>query len=263
MADFTAKDVKALRDSTGAGMMDAKRALEASEGDAEAAAQLLREKGLAKAGERSDRDNSEGAIGLASNGTCAAIVHLKCETDFSAKSEAFIDVVNVLTEAVLADGTDAPAAHQGALDDLKLTTKENIEVGKVERICASDGELLDTYLHVQDGRGVNAVAVVGSGVEAEQLHQVALHIAFAKPAALHRDEIPADEVDRERQSLLDITKAEGKPEAAWDKIVTGRVNAWLADRVLLEQGLHGEKESVQASLGDASIVSFAQAYLGG
>jgi elongation factor Ts len=263
MAEIAAKDVKALRDATGAGMMDAKRALVDSGGDADAAAQLLRERGLAKAATRTDRDNVEGVVGIAANGSRAALVHIKCETDFSAKSDTFIALVADIADAVLANGEDAVAGFTGALEDLQLSVKENIEIGRVALIEAADGNALDTYLHVQDGRGVNGVVVEGSGVEAEALHQVALHVAFAKPTVLSRDEIPADLVAQERASLLEITKAEGKPEKAWEKIVEGRLSGWYRESVLLEQGLHGDKTPVKDSLGGGNIVRFVQVFLGG
>ncbi|MBC8363752.1 MAG: translation elongation factor Ts [Actinobacteria bacterium] len=263
MAEIAAREVKALRDATGAGMMDAKRALIDTEGDFEAASQLLRERGLAKAATRTDRDNVEGVVALAGNGSRAALVHVKCETDFSAKSDAFITLVNGIADAVLADGEDAVEGFTGALEDLKLSTKENIEVGRVTLFEAADGNALDTYLHVQDGRGVNGVVVEGSGVDSEALHQVALHVAFAKPTALSREEIPADLVEQERASLLEITKAEGKPEQAWEKIVEGRLSGWYRESVLLEQGLHGDKALVKDSLGGGDIVRFAQVFLGG
>ena len=247
MADITAQDVKALRDSTGAGMMDAKRALVDADGDFEAAAQALREKGLAKAATRSDRENVEGAVALAANGSRAALVPIKCDD---------------LAQAGLADGPGALDDRAAALDDLRLAIKENIEVGRVELIEAADGNLLDTYLHVQDGRGVNGVVVEGAAIEQDTLHQVSLHVAFAKPSALTRDEVPAELVDKERAALLDITKAEGKPEQAWDKIVEGRLTGWFRDSVLLEQGLHGDKVAVKDSLGGGEIVRFVQAYLG-
>ncbi len=161
MAEITAKDVKALRDATGAGMMDAKRALTDADGDFEAASQILRERGLAKAATRTDRENVEGAVALVANGTSAALVHLKCETDFSAKSAAFIALVGDMANAVLADGEGAADGFTGALEDLKLTVKENIEVGLATLVEAADGNTLDTYLHVQDGRGVNGVVVEG------------------------------------------------------------------------------------------------------
>jgi elongation factor Ts len=129
MAEIAAKDVKALRDATGAGMMDAKQALIESDGDFEAASQMLREKGLAKAASRSDRDNVEGAIGLVAENRRAAIVHLKCETDFSAKSDGFLALVDELTRAVLVEGEGAVEARMSAIDDLRLAIKENILEG--------------------------------------------------------------------------------------------------------------------------------------
>lgn len=259
---ITAKDVKALRDATGAGMMDAKKALTDCDGDMEAATQLLREKGLAKAAARSDRDNDEGTIALAVDGNVAAIVQIKTETDFSAKNDAVTGLATMLAAAVLADGAGAVDAHTAALEDLKVTIKENIELGTVERIEAADGNLLDTYLHSQDGRGVNAVVVEGSGVSQDDLHQVALHVAFAKPSYLSAEQVPEDEAARERESLLEITKAEGKPEQAWDKIVDGRMRGWFGERVLLEQGLHGDKTAVKDSLGGGSIARFVQVVIG-
>ncbi len=263
MADISVADIKALRDATGAGMMDAKKALTEAEGDMEEARKILREKGLAKAATRTDRENAEGAIAIASADGVAAIVHLKSETDFAAKSEDFLATLDAVTASVLAEGEDGVAPHQAAIEELQITKKENIELGLVARVEAGDGEHIDTYLHKQDGRGVNGVIVVGSGVEESTLHEVALHIAFAKPIGLSRDEIDPAVAEKEREALLEITKAEGKPEQAWDKIVEGRLSAWYADQVLLEQGLNGDKTSVQDSLGGGSIVSFRQAYLGG
>jgi len=263
MADISVADIKALRDATGVGMMDAKKALTDANGDAEEARKILREKGLAKAASRSDRDNEQGAVTIVQGDGAAAIVHLKSETDFSAKSEEFIAVLDAMAASVLADGPDAASAHQEAIEELQITKKENIELGTVARVEVGDGELIDTYVHKQDGRGVNGVIVTGSGVSAERLHEVALHIAFAKPLGLSRDDVDADAAAKEREALLEITKAEGKPEQAWDKIVEGRLSAWYADQVLLEQGLNGDKTSVQDSLEGGNIVSFTQAYVGG
>ncbi len=259
---ISARDVKALRDATGAGMMDAKKALTAADGDMEAARQLLREQGLAKADARSGRDNDQGAIAVAGDDSTAAVVQLKCETDFSAKNERFTSLVQALADSVLAGGPTAVDQHTAEIEDLKLVLKENIEVGVVEHLQAAGNNVLDCYVHRQDGRGVNAVVVEGSGVDTDALHQVALHIAFAKPQFLSADEIPAADVERERASLLEITKAEGKPEQAWDKIVSGRMRGWYAERVLLEQGLHGEKTAVKDSVGRGSIVRFVQVLIG-
>lgn len=263
MADISVADIKALRDATGVGMMDAKKALTDADGDAEEARKILREKGLAKAASRSDRDNAQGAVAIAEGDGVAAIVHLKSETDFAAKSEEFVAALETMAADVLADGPDAVSKHQEAIEELQITKKENIELGTVARVEAGDGELVDTYLHKQDGRGVNGVIVIGNGVEASRLHEVALHIAFAKPLGLSRDDVDPAAAESEREQLLEITKNEGKPEAAWDKIVEGRLSAWFADQVLLEQGLNGDKTSVQDSLEGGSIVSFTQAYVEG
>lgn len=259
----TARAVKDLRDATGAGMMDAKKALTEAAGDAEAAKQILRERGLAKADSRSGRDNDQGAVAVSRNDTAAAVVELRCETDFSAKNEDFTALAAALADAVLAGGPGAVEAHSGAIDDLRLKLKEHVEVGAVELVRAADGNQLDVYRHVQDGRGVNAVVVEGRGVSPEDLHKVALHIAFARPRFLSVDEVPADEVERERSALTEITKAEGKPERVLDKIVEGRLRSWYGERVLLEQGLYGDKTPVKDSLGGGSIVRFVQVVAGG
>jgi elongation factor Ts len=262
MAEITAKEVKRLRDATGAGMMDCKKALIESDGDFDKAVEALRKKGLAKAAERSDRENREGAVAAAVGTNSAALVQLKSETDFTAKNGAFLALVQKLADAVLSDGEGAVETLMPAIEDLKLVTKENIEVGKVVRFEAAPGNTIDTYVHIQDGRGVNAVIVEGSGVDPAVLHDIALHVAFAKPIALSRDEVPADLAERERATLLEITKSEGKPEAAWDKIVDGRIASWYKERVLLDQGIFGEKETVREKVGQGSIVRFAQAYIG-
>jgi elongation factor Ts len=265
MSDFTAKDVQALRQATGAGMMDAKKALTENDGDSEAAAQWLREKGLAKVAKLADRENSQGTVSSVVDGTVGAIVELKCETDFSAKSSDFIELVQELADLVAAKGTDALAERTEALETLKISKKENIELGKVIRFEASPDNILDSYLHLQDGRGVNAVLVELEGGDRDLAHDIGVHIAFAKPPYLTRDEVPAEAADKERQALLDITKAEGKPEQAWPKIVEGRLNAWYKDQVLLEQGfVRDDKKSIQQLLDDrgAKLVRFAQVYIG-
>jgi len=263
MPEFTAKDVKALRDSTGAGMMDAKRALEANDGDMEAASKWLREQGIVKSAARTERENTQGAVAVATADDKSAVVELKCETDFTAKSDAFTTMVQTLADAVLAKGEGAVDDHKDAVDDLKITTKENIEIGKVARVDAANGDVLDTYLHRQDGRGVNAVIVELQGGSEETAHALALHIAFAKPAYLSREEIPADAVAAERETLEAMTRAEGKPEQAVPKIVEGRVNAWIADQVLLEQRMiPEEKQPVKKAIGDAKVVRFVQVVVG-
>jgi elongation factor Ts len=265
MPEFTAKDVQALRQATGAGMMDAKKALTENDGDSEAAAQWLREKGLAKVAKLADRENSQGTVSAVVEGTVGAIVELKCETDFSAKSADFVELVQELTDLVASKGVDALAERAEALENLKISKKENIELGKVIRFEAGAGNILDSYLHLQEGRGVNAVLVELDGGSRELAHDVAVHIAFTKPPFLTRDQVSPEDVERERQALLDITKAEGKPEQAWPKIVEGRLNAWYKERVLLEQGyVRDDKKTIKQLLDEAGarLVRYAQVFIG-
>jgi elongation factor Ts len=269
MADFTAKDVQALRQATGVGMMDAKKALTESGGDFDAATKWLREQGLAKAAKREDRDNSDGAIAIAVADGTAAMVQLKSETDFAAKSGDFTSLVQELADLVLAKGESAVDEKKDEIDQLKLTKKENIEVGTVARFEVGEGNVLDAYLHNQDGRGkVGVLVELDTKGTAEQAHELALHIAFKKPKYLSRDEVPADDVERERETLTELTRAneieeQGKPEAALPKIVEGKLGSWFKDSVLLEQELFEEKgRKVSGELGDATIVRFALATVG-
>jgi elongation factor Ts len=260
---FTAKDVQALRQSTGAGMMDAKRALEANDGDMEAAKQWLREKGLAASAKRDDRENTQGVVALVVDGNVGAIVKLKCETDFVAASDQFKGEADTLAGLVAAKGEAAVAERASVLDDLKITLKEKIELGEVVRIEAASGNVLDSYQHIQGGRGVNCVVVEMAGASAELAHDVAVHIAFARPRYLTRGEVPVDVVDKERATLETLSRNEGKPEAALPKIVEGRLNGFFKDVVLLEQPYaKDDKQSVQQVIGSASIVRFAQVEIG-
>lgn len=262
MADITAADVKSLRDATGAGMMDAKKALVEADGDRQKAAQILRQKGLSKVATLEDRENNQGAVAIATQGNAASLVELKSETDFSAKAADFVELTQRLADAVLADGEGAVAPLSDDLDSLKIAKRENIEIGKVARFEAADGNVLGAYVHIQDGRGTNAVLIEIEGTDAETAHEVALHIAFAKPSALSRDEVDPALAETARSGFEELTLKEGKPEQAVPKIVEGRMSSWYAERVLPEQGMFGDKETVQQRLGGARIVRFAQAVIG-
>lgn len=262
MAAVTAADVKSLRDATGAGMMDAKRALVEADGDRDKAAGILRQKGLSKVATLEDRENNQGAIAIAHDGNVAAMVQLKAETDFSGKSEDFVALTQALADAVLVGGEGAVSTLEDELDTLKIQKKENIELGVVVRFEAAEGNVLDSYLHRQDGRGVNGVLLEVQGASLDAVHEISLHVAFAKPDAMSRDEVDPELVDRARASFEELTRKEGKPEQAVPKIVEGRLNSWYGERILPEQGLFGEKETVAAHLGDATIVRFAQAIIG-
>lgn len=268
MPTVTAQDVKALRDATGAGMMDAKRALTESDGDAQAAAAWLRERGLGKAAERAQRDNRDGAVAVATNvsGDAAAIVELKCETDFVAKSPQFVGLVRELAAEVASEGEAAVESKKSAIDDLKVTLKENIELGRVVRFQAAPGNVLETYLHRQSDRGVNAVMVELAGGTAELAHDIAVHIAFGRPGYLNRQQVPAEAAETERALLEAETRNEGKPEAAIGKIVEGRMGGWykrVPGGVLVDQPYaKDDKQTVAQVLGGAEIVRFAQVEIG-
>jgi elongation factor Ts len=266
MAEFSARDVKALRDATGAGMMDAKKALTETDGDADEAAKWLRERGLGKAAERSGRENIEGAVAVAIAGDAAALVELKSETDFVAKSPQFVALADELAAAVAAEGEGAVDSRQDAIDDLKLTLKENIDVGRVVRFAAPSGNILDSYLHVQNGRGVNGILVEIEGGTPELAHDIAVHIAFGKPSVLSRDEISAEDVEAERAALEAQTRNEGKPEQALPKIVEGKLNGWykrVPGGVLVEQPYaKDDKQTVAQVLGSAKVVRFTQVIVG-
>jgi elongation factor Ts len=260
---FTAHDVKALRESTGAGMMDCKKALQETDGDIDAAKQFLREKGLAASAKRDDRDNNQGLVAIKVDGDVGAIVQLKSETDFVAGSDQFKAEADALVDLVAAKDTDAVAERNDELEELKITLKEKIELGDVVRFEAAAGNVLGHYEHVQGGRGVNAVLVEMSGANDELAHDVAVHIAFARPQYLTRDDVPADIVEAERQTLTTLTVNEGKPEQAVPKIVEGRLNGFFKDICLLEQPYaKDDKQSVQQIIGDATVVRFAQVEIG-
>jgi elongation factor Ts len=260
---ITAKDVQTLRQSTGAGMLDAKKALEEADGDFEAAVKILREKGLASAAKREDREAAQGAVAAVRSGDAAAVAELRCETDFVAKNDDFVALADELAALVAAKGEDAASELNDEIDRLRTTLKENISVGQVRRLVAGPGQVVDTYLHQQSGRGINAVAVVIDGGDEELAHNVAVHIAFTKPPYLSRDEVPEADIEAERATLTDITRKEGKPEAALEKIVNGRLDGWFKERVLLDQSyVKDEKQTITAMLGSAKIVAFAQVVIG-
>jgi elongation factor Ts len=263
MAAVSSKDIAALRKATGAPMMDCKRALEETGGDLEEAKKWLREKGLVGASKRDDREASEGAVAAVRNGNAAAIVELRCETDFVAKADDFVALADELAAVVAAKGEVAMADMQEEVDRLRSTLQENISLGQVVRLEAEAGDVVDTYVHLQDGRGVNAVGLVLRGGDDALAHEIAVHIAFGRPAYLSREDVPPAEVEAERATVETISRNEGKPEAALPKIVEGRMNGWYRERVLLEQAyVKDEKKSISDLLGSAEIVRFAQVVVG-
>ena len=260
---YTAKDVASLRATTGAGMMDCKKALESTNGDMDAAKQWLREKGLAASAKRDDRESTQGVVALSIDCPKAAIVKLKCETDFVASSDGFIAEANALAALVREKGEGAVGDRAKELEDLRILLKEKIELGDVIQLESAPGNILDSYVHVQGGRGVNVVVVEMSGATEELAHDIAVHIAFARPKYLKKEDVPADVVAAERATLETVTRNEGKPEAAIAKIVDGRIQGFFKDVVLLDQPYaKDDKKSVAQVIGNASIVRFVQVEIG-
>ncbi len=269
MAEFTAKDVQNLRNLTGAGMMDAKRALSESDGDPVAAAKWLRERGLGKAAERAGRESQEGAVAVSFDqaANAIALVQLRSETDFGAKSPDFVNLVGELAALVASEGEEAVSQRKEAIEDLNIVTKENVQLGDVVRFQAGPGNVVGSYLHVQNDRGVNGVIVELSGGDDELAHDIAVHIAFGKPKYLRREDVPAEEVEAERATVEAATRREGKPEAALPKIVEGKLGGWykrVPGGVLLEQPYaKDDSRTVAQVLGSAQVLRFAQVVIGG
>jgi elongation factor Ts len=268
MAEFTAKDVAELRRRTGAGILDCRAALEEAGGDLDKAEQLLRERGKVGASKRQARDRKEGAVAVVVESepqaaSFGAIVALECETDFVAKSAEFVQLVDELAAELATGGTEALESQRDRVEKLAATFKENVAIGRTERFEAPPESVLDSYLHIQNGRGVNAVLVELGGGSKELAHDIAVHIAFAKPEYLRREDVPADIVEAERQTAEAIARNEGKPEAAIPKIVEGRLNGWFKERCLLEQSyVRDEKRTIADLLGDVELRRFAQVVVG-
>jgi small subunit ribosomal protein S2 len=265
MAAVTAQDVQALRQATGAGILDARRALVETDGDFEKARRWLREQGLAGSAKRAGRARAEGAVSVVVDGDrgVGAVVALECETDFVAKSADFVRLVDALAEGLAAGGEEALRAATDSVDELKVTLKENIAIGRHARFTAEPGAVLGSYLHVQNGRGVNGVLVELVGGPAALAHDVAVHIAFGRPEYLCRADVPAEVVVAERETILAIARNEGKPEAQLDKIAEGRLNGWFKEHVLLDQPYaRDEKLTIAQLVGSAEIRRFAQVVVG-
>ncbi len=263
MAEYSAKDVADLRKRTAAGILDCRQALEENGGDLEAAAKWLVEKGKISAGKRADRERSQGAVAVVIDAARGAVVALECETDFVAKSAEFVQLVDELAAELATGGEEALAVQRERIEKLAATSKENVALGRTVRFEAAEGAILDSYLHIQHGRGVNAVLVEVIGGSQDLAHDLAVHIAFTRPEYLRREDVPAELVEAERQTATTIARNEGKPEAALPKIVEGRLNGWFKERVLLDQSyVRDEKQTISQLLAGAEVRRFAQVVVG-
>ncbi len=244
MAHISAADVKKLRDQTGAGMMDCKKALESSDGDFDKAAEYLRIKGQAQAGKREDRTASNGLVAAHVEDGVGTLVEVNCETDFVAKSEKFQAVAQaVLDQAVKIKAEDAATLLASEVEPGKtveqLLVEANASLGEkveVRRVARLEAPHVASYLHRTSPDLPPQIGVlVAVDAESGVARDIAMHAAAMSPGYLTRDAVPADVVETERRVAEEKSREEGKPEQALPKIVEGRVDAFFKDNVLLEQ----------------------------
>jgi elongation factor Ts len=274
MANYTAADIKALREQTGAGMMDVKKALDEADGDRAKAVEILRVKGLKGVTKREGRSASNGLVAAKAGDGVGTLVEVNCETDFVAKGEKFIALADqVLAQAVAAKATDADSLLGSTLDDGKtvqeLLDEANATIGEkieVRRVARLEAPVVASYLHKTspDLPAQIGVLVAAEGGDATVVRD-AMHIAAFSPTVLTREEVPAETVENERRVAEATAKEEGKPEAALPRIVEGRVNGYFKENVLLEQPFAKEpKKTVGKVLeeGGATATSFARFRVG-
>ena len=263
MANFTIADIKALREQLGTGMVDTKKALEEADGNVDKAVEILRLKGAKGNAKRADRSTSEGLVAARELPGQVTIIELACETDFVAKNDRFIALADKVADAAAAVGAEnaeaalAAAAGSGTIEDL-INDEAAIIGEKVElrRVRTLKGEHSAVYLHKtsKDLPPQIGVVVAYSGDDAETARSIAQHISFANPSYLSREDVPAAEVDKERDIVTAISREEGKPEAALPKIIEGRVGAYFKQVALLDQDYAKDnKRSVAQVLKDASL----------
>ncbi|WP_028245048.1 translation elongation factor Ts [Pseudoclavibacter soli] len=244
MANYTAADVKALRERTGSGMLDCKKALDEAEGNVEKAVELLRVKGLKGVAKREGRTTTNGLIAAKVDGRKGYLIELACETDFVAKNERFIELAEQVLTAVaevgaadLAAAVAAPVEGKTVEDlitDVSAIIGEKLELRRLTQI---EADRFAVYLHrtSPDLPPQLGVLVGYAGDDSETAHSIAQHISFADPQYLTREEVPADQVDNERRLAEETARNEGKPEQAISRIVEGRLNGFFKTVVLPDQ----------------------------
>ena len=275
---ITAQMVKELRERTGAGMMDSKRALEEKNGDMDAAIQYLREKGIAKAAKKQSRIAAEGLCNVVVNGNQAVIYELNTETDFAAKNEKFLDLLNTVGDSILnnkVNDTEAALALviNGKTIDLMLaeataTIGEKITLRRVSRVIKTDAQTFGSYKHMG---GRIATLVVINGTNAEVAKDIAMHVAAANPRYLTRDNIDQKTFDNEKHILTEqannenATAAKPKPANVLEKIVEGRLVKYLQEICLVDQAyIKDPSQSVSNYLASnkSSVASYIRLAVG-
>ncbi len=274
MANVSLEDIKSLRERLGTGMVDTKNARVEAEGDMEKATEILRLKGAKGNAKRADRSTSEGLIAAVESATATTMIELACETDFVAKNEKFVELGNKVLQALADSGAETLDAAlavpldggtvASVIDDQAAIIGEKVELRRVVRI---PGEKFAVYLHrtSKDLPPQIGVVVAYTGDDAETARSIAQHISFADPQYLGRDDVPTAEVENERRIVEEISRGEGKPEAALPKIVEGRIGAFFKQVALLEQEYAKDnKVTIDKVLKDAglTVTGFARFKVG-
>jgi elongation factor Ts len=266
VANYTTADIKALREQTGAGMLDVKKALDEADGDRSKAVELLRVKGLRGVTKREGRSASNGLVAAHVDGGVGTLVEVNCETDFVAKGETFQALAARVLDAAVATGAQDPASLlaeqvdgrplREVVDETGATIGEKLEVRRVARV---QGGHVASYLHrtspdLPPQIGV-LVGLDSDGQDADAVAKdVAMHVAALSPTVLTREEVAEEVVHSERRIAEETAREEGKPEQALPRIVEGRVNAYFKDNVLLEQAFAKDpKRSVEQVLKEAGV----------
>ena len=275
---FTAKDVMALREMSGAGMMDCKKALTACEGDMDKAMDYLREKSLAASAKKAARIAAEGIVSsyVTDDHKVGAIVEVNCETDFVAKTDDFKALVNSVAKLVVeknpADVDELMALDCGDGTVAEMVNRAVAKIGEkitIRRFARMEGQLVDTYIHLGGKIGVIVAAKTADAEKARSaVHDVAMHIAAAKPGVLHRDEVDPADLDKEREILRAQALNDPKPKPAniIEKMVEGRIAKYYKEVCLLEQPfVKNPDQSIEQMLkehGDVELAAFVRFEMG-
>ena len=278
---ITAQQVKALREKTGVGMMDCKKALAETDGDMEAAVDWLRSKGLSKAAKKADRVAAEGLIGAAADGNRAALVEINSETDFVARNDVFQNLVSVVTrEALHADGdATALAARQypgtgrtisDEITETIATIGEKMTLRRTAALSVENG-VVATYIHNQVAPGLGKLGVLvalsstgDTAVVTDLGRKIAMHVAAVNPLAMDETDLPAEAVERERAVYAEQARASGKPENIIEKMVEGRMRKFYEEVVLLKQSFVVDPDkTVDQAIKDAEAEAGAPIQLTG
>lgn len=278
LAKYSMQDLKDLREETGAGLADVKKALEEANGDREEALKIIRVKGLKSLSKREGRSAGAGLIAAkvtdTKGGQRGTMVEVNAETDFVVKTDKFIAMADKILDAAAASGAatveellaakSADGTVKDTVDAIAAIIGEKLEVGNVRQV---EGEAVDVYLHrsSQDLPPTVGVLVATDKAGADVAHDVAMHIAAYSPEYLSREDVPAAEVEKERATLTETTKAEGKPDAVVAKIVEGRMKGFYKDCVLLEQPFAKDPKTTVGKIVEASkgkVTAFARLQAG-